>query len=164
MRKIASCIDTTSRVISRLVANLCVGLIFVILGLLLTQVLMRYFHGSPPSWTEELAIILFAWLVLLYATVGLREGFHVAIETIPSRFVRLQGWANRWVAALAVFFGWITLTAGSDYVLRTAGQKSAALQIPIEALYLCVPVCGALFILHGVARLFVQPDPAEAIA
>ncbi|MBQ0751421.1 MAG: TRAP transporter small permease [Roseovarius sp.] len=150
--------------ISRLVANLCVGLIFVILGLLLTQVLMRYFHGSPPSWTEELAIILFAWLVLLYATVGLREGFHVAIETIPSRFVRLQGWANRWVAALAVFFGWITLTAGSDYVLRTAGQKSAALQIPIEALYLCVPVCGALFILHGVARLFVQPDPAEAIA
>ncbi|EAQ24746.1 putative small integral C4-dicarboxylate membrane transport protein [Roseovarius sp. 217] len=150
--------------ISRLVANLCVGLIFVILGLLLTQVLMRYFHGSPPSWTEELAIILFAWLVLLYATVGLREGFHVAIETIPSRYVRLQGWANRWVAALAVIFGWITLTAGIDYVLRTAGQKSAALQIPIETLYLCVPVCGALFILHGVARLFPEPDPAEATA
>ncbi|MEQ6250974.1 TRAP transporter small permease subunit, partial [Sulfitobacter sp. HNIBRBA3233] len=57
----------------------------MILGLLVTQVLMRYFLGSPPSWTEELAIILFAWLVLLYATVGLREGFHVAIETIPSR-------------------------------------------------------------------------------
>jgi len=162
--KIASLINTTSRVISRLVANLCVGLIFVILGLLVTQVLMRYFFGSPPSWTEELAIILFAWLVLLYATVGLREGFHVAIETIPSRFVRLQGWANRWVAALAIVFGWVTLTAGIDYVLRTAGQKSAALQIPIEALYLCVPVCGVLFILHGAARLFVQPDPDEATA
>ncbi len=164
MSKIASLINTTSRVISRLVANLCVGLIFVILGLLVTQVLMRYFFGSPPSWTEELAIILFAWLVLLYATVGLREGFHVAIETIPSRFVRLQGWANRWVAALAIVFGWVTLTAGIDYVLRTAGQKSAALQIPIEALYLCVPVCGVLFILHGAARLFVQPDPDEATA
>jgi len=164
LRKISSLIDTTSRVISRLVANLCVGLIFVILGLLVTQVLMRYFLGSPPSWTEELAIILFAWLVLLYATVGLREGFHVAIETIPSRFVRLQGWANRWVAALAVLFGWVTLTAGIQYVLRTAGQKSAALQIPIEALYLCVPVCGALFILHGAALLLVQPDPAEATA
>lgn len=162
MRKISSLINTTSRVISRLVANLCVGLIFVILGLLVTQVLMRYFLGSPPSWTEELAIILFAWLVLLYATVGLREGFHVAIETIPIRYVRLHDWANRLVAALAILFGWVTLTAGMNYVARTAGQKSAALQIPIEALYLCVPVCGALFILHGAARLIEHPTPDEA--
>ncbi len=123
---------------------------------------MRYFLGSPPSWTEELAIILFAWLVLLYATVGLREGFHVAIETIPIRYVRLRGWANRLVAALAILFGWVSLTAGMNYVARTAGQKSAALQIPIEALYLCVPVCGTLFILHGVARLIEHPIPDEA--
>ncbi|TMM51323.1 TRAP transporter small permease [Sulfitobacter sabulilitoris] len=144
---------------SRLVANLCVGLIFVMLGLLVTQVLMRYFLGAPPSWTEELAIILFAWLVLLYATVGLREGFHVAVESIPARFDRLHRWADRWVAGLAVVFGAVTLTAGIAYVGRTAGQKTAALQMPIEALYLCVPVCGALFILHGVARILGPNDP-----
>jgi len=157
-------IDTTSRVTSRLVANLCVGLIFMMLGLLVTQVLMRYFLGAPPSWTEELAIILFAWLVLLYATVGLREGFHVAVESIPARFERLHGWADRLVAALAILFGWVTLTAGIAYVGRTAGQLTAALQIPIEVLYLCVPVCGALFILHGVARLIGPPVPPKVIA
>nr|WP_255703068.1 TRAP transporter small permease [Roseivivax sp. GX 12232] len=123
------------------------------LGLLVTQVLMRYFLGAPPSWTEELAIILFAWLVLLYATVGLHEGFHVAIDSIPSRFERLNLWADRWVAALAILFGWVTLFAGIAYVERTSGQKTAALQIPIETLYLSVPICGALFVLHGVARL-----------
>ena len=143
-------------------ANLCVGLIFVMLGLLVTQVLMRYFLGAPPSWTEELAIILFAWLVLLYATVGLRDGFHVAIETIPARFERLHRWANRWVAALSVLFGWVTLTAGIAYVGRTSGQKTAALQIPIEVLYLCVPACGALFILHGTARLISPAAQDEA--
>lgn len=158
MKSIAATIVTTSRVTSRLVANLCVGLIFVMLGLLVTQVLMRYFLGAPPSWTEELAIILFAWLVLLYATVGLREGFHVAIDTIPARLERLRVWADRWVAALAILFGWVTLTAGIAYVGRTEGQRTAALQMPIEVLYLCVPVCGALFILHGVARL-IAPVP-----
>ena len=90
MRQVVSLITTTSRVSSRLVAYFCVGLIYLILGLLVTQVLMRYFLGAPPSWTEELAIILFAWLVLLYATVGLYEGFHVAIESIPARFERLH--------------------------------------------------------------------------
>ena len=157
-------IDTTSRVTSRLVANLCVGLIFVMLGLLATQVLMRYFLGAPPSWTEELAIILFTWLVLLYATVGLREGFHVAVETIPARLKRLHRWADRLVAALAILFGWVTLTAGIAYVGRTAGQRTAALQIPIEVLYFCVPVCGALFILHGLARLIAPADLEKATA
>lgn len=142
-------------------ANLCVGLIFVMLGLLVTQVLMRYFLGAPPSWTEELAIILFALLVLLYATVGLREGFHVAVETMPASWPRLRAWADRWVAALALLFGWVTLTAGAAYVARTAGQRTAALQIPIEVLYLCMPVCGGLFILHGVARLIAPPKPAS---
>ena len=156
MHRIISLISTTSRAVSRLVAYVCVAIIFVMLGLLVTQVTMRYFLGAPPSWTEELAIILFAWLVLLYATVGLREGFHVAIESIPPRFERLNRWADRWVAALATFFGIITLTAGIAYVGRTAGQRTAALQMPIEVVYLCVPVAGALFILHGVARL-IEP-------
>ena len=161
MFRIITLITATSRVVSRLVAYLCVGLIFVMLGLLTLQVLMRYFVGAPPSWTEELAIILFAWLVLLYATVGLQQGFHVAIEFIPPSWVRLNLWAERWVAALAIFFGWVTLTAGIAYVGRTAGQKTAALQMPIEVLYLCVPVAGALFILHGAARLVAPATPHE---
>lgn len=159
MHRVATAIETASRVVSRLVAGLCMGVIYVMLGLLVTQVLMRYFLGAPPSWTEEAAIILFTWLVLLYATVGLREGFHVAIETVPARWPRLRARADRWVAALALLFGWVTLTAGAAYVLRTSGQKTAALQMPIEVLYLAVPVCGALFVLHAVARLVA---PAEA--
>ena len=160
-RRAVATISTTSRVTARLVALLCVGIVFGMLALLVTQVGMRYFLGAPPSWTEELAIILFAWLVLLYATVGLHEGFHVAIDLIPARFRRLDRWAHRWVAALAILFGWITLTSGIAYVGRTAGQKTAALQMPIEALYLSVPVCGALFILHGLARL-VAPIEVRA--
>lgn len=162
MRRIANLILTTSRVVSRLVAIICVGLIYTMLGLLVAQVLMRYFLGAPPSWTEELAIILFAWLVLLYASVGLQEGFHVAIETIPAGWPRLQRWADRWVAVLACLFGWVTLTAGLAYVDRTSGQKTAALQLPIEVLYLSVPVCGALFILHAVARMIAPQDPPVA--
>ncbi|MEE4120332.1 MAG: TRAP transporter small permease [Paracoccaceae bacterium] len=160
MHRVATAISTTSRLVSRLVASLCMVVIYVMLGLLVTQVLMRYFLGAPPSWTEEAAIILFTWLVLLYATVGLREGFHVAIETVPASWPRLRRWADRWVAALALLLGWVTLTAGVAYVARTSGQKTAALQMPIEVLYLSVPVCGALFILHAAARLV---GPAHAV-
>ncbi|MGS4947913.1 TRAP transporter small permease [Meridianimarinicoccus sp. RP-17] len=163
MRRVAFMIVATSRAMSRLVATLCIAIIYVMLGLLVTQVLMRYFLGAPPSWTEELAIILFTWLVLLYATVGLREGFHVAIETVPEGWPRLRRWADRWVAALAGVFGWVILTAGLAYVDRTGGQKTAALQIPIEVLYLSVPVCGALFILHGAALIIAPQERNETV-
>ena len=156
MNKLIKLISATSHLLGRLVANLCVLIIFVMLLLLVTQVLMRYFLGSPPSWTEEMAIILFAWLVLLYATVGLRQGFHVAIETIPARWTVLNAISNRLVAVLVLGFGAITLWSGIAYVSRTSGQRTAALQMPIEALYLCVPVCGALLMLHAVA-LLIEP-------
>lgn len=149
-------VSATSHLMGRLVANLCVIIIYAMLGLLVTQVLMRYFLGAPPSWTEEMAIILFTWLVLLYATVGLRERFHVAIDTIPVKWDLAYRMSERLVALLALLFGSVTLTAGISYVQRTTGQKTAALQLPIEALYLSVPVCGALLILHAVA-LLVEP-------
>jgi len=150
---LARFVSTTSRLTGRLVAVLCTVVVYVMLGLLLTQVLMRYFLGAPPSWTEELAIILFAWLVLLYATVGVRENFHVRIETIPHRFTRLRRLSDRIAAAFIFGFGLVSLVAGLNYVDRTSGQKSAALQLPIEALYYSVPVCGALLILHASALL-----------
>ncbi len=119
---------------------------------------MRYFLGAPPSWTEEMAIILFAWLVLLYATVGLREGFHVAIETIPAKWGKMHRFSERLVALLVAGFGLVMFLSGISYVARTSGQKTAALQMPIEALYLSVPVCGALLILHAIALLL---EPAQ---
>ena len=159
-------LTTTSRLAGRLVAWLCVVNIYVILGLLVTQVFMRYFLGAPPSWTEELAIILFAWLVLLYATEGVRENFHVMIETIPAHWTTLRAMSDRLAALLIIGFGLVTLTAGINYVQRTAGQMTAALQIPVETLYLCVPCCGALLILHCAARLMepVRPDTKDDLA
>lgn len=146
---------------SRLVAHLCVAVIYVMLGLLVTQVLMRYFLGAPPSWTEEVAITFFTWLVLLYATVGFREGFHVAIETIPPAWPRLRRASEMLVAVLVCGFGAVALVAGSAYVERTAGQTSAALQWPIEILYLSVPACGLLLVLHAVAILIEPLLPSD---
>jgi len=160
LSRIAALIEATSRIVSRLVAGFCVVLVYVMLGLLAAQVLMRYFLGAPPSWTEELAIILFAWLVLLYASVGLREGFHVAIQSIPAGWITSNRLADRLVAVLAMGFGFVCLTAGIAYVDRTSGQKTAALQMPIEALYLAVPVCGGLFILHAIA-LLIAPQRSQ---
>ncbi|WP_212526118.1 TRAP transporter small permease [Actibacterium sp. MT2.3-13A] len=153
MTSIGAALSKASEFVSKLTAAVCVMIIYLMLGLLSAQVFLRYFFGSPPSWTEEVAIILFAWLVLLYATVGVRERFHVAVDMMIVETTWLRVLLDKIVALAILGFGVVLFWAGLSYVERTAGQKSAALQIPIEVLHGAAPVCGALLAFHAMAIL-----------
>lgn len=166
MSRIAAAIRWLSDRVARLTSGLCVLLIFVMLGLLSLQIAMRYLLGAPPSWTEELAIILFCWVVLLYGSVGLREGSQVAVDLLPERFERIRAVSDRIVQVLVLTFGGLLFWSGWSYVLRTHGQRTAALQAPIDILYLSAPIAGGLIVLHAIAALIsprahddVAPDP-----
>ena len=147
-------LSATSRSIDRLVANICVFIIYIILILLMTQVVMRYFLGSPPSWTEELAIMLFTWIVLLFASVGIKNNFHVALDTIPDRMTKLRLCSDIIVSLLIAGFSLVMIYSGYSYLEETLSQKTAALQIPIAFLYASVPVSGSIILFHCISRLF----------
>ena len=46
---------------------------------IILQVFYRYVLGSSLSWSEESARFLFIWVVMLGASMGVKEGFHVAV-------------------------------------------------------------------------------------
>ncbi len=159
MGRIGDALEAASRWLAASTKVVCVLVLFVMLGLLATQVVARYVFDAPPSWTEELAISLFAWLVLLYASVGVREGFHVAVDLLSRatpRAIRMV--SDRIVLALTFVLGIALVLSGWRYTVDTAGQMSAALQYPIEALHAAAPAGGALIALHALAR-FVRPAP-----
>lgn len=160
MRVIAGTLDAISRIAAGITKAACVAVLFVMLGLLAAQVVARYVFDAPPTWTEELAISLFAWLVLLYATVGVREGFHVAVDLLSeSAPAVLRHTSDRIILALAVVLGVALSWSGWRYVVETGGQTSAAMQYPIEALHAAAPACGVLIVLHAVARFFNPEIP-----
>lgn len=129
---------------------------------LILQVFSRYVLGSAFSWTEEFAIILFAWTTLLAATSAIRDGAHVRLVFIISALpepVRLV-W-SRVVAAAVLAFCIIFAWSGATYVESTLGQVTAAMRISIEWLHLAAPVCGVLGALHALTRLLIPLDLKE---
>ena len=46
------------------------------------KVAARYAFTSPLAWTEELATLLFAWLVFIGASLALKKNEHFAIELL----------------------------------------------------------------------------------
>ena len=121
---------------------------------LILQVFSRYILGSTFIWTEEAALFLFTWIVLLAGSLGVREGFHVRLSLLlnllPPRARRL---AEAAITILVGLFGGVLAWSGARYVDATMGHVSAAVRYPIEALHLAAPICGALIVVHAVAAL-----------
>lgn len=101
-----------------------VGLVATMAGiflLLTTQVLLRYVIYFPLAWIEELATFLAAYLTLCGASVCLRAGSHVSVDTLyrsvpelPRRLITIL------VYVLVLYFCW---------ALHVGGQRLAWLGV-----------------------------------
>jgi len=131
----------------------------VMLGCIALQVVMRYVFGRAPSWTEELAILMFAWLTLGGLGLGVREGFHVRLTMLLdplSEGARL--WAERAIGALTAVLGAYLLWSGLRFVEFTQGSTSAAIGYPIEILHGLAPVAGFLMMVFALERVVEPPN------
>lgn len=121
---------------------------------LLIAIFFRYVVGQALSWPEELSMLLFAWLVLLTSSLGVREGFHVRLTVIFNRFpAPLRRGMAYGITSLIIAFGAVLFWSGRDLVVRTAGNLSATLGYPLEIINSSAPVCGVLIVVHGLNRL-----------
>ena len=64
------------RIVALVAAMLKLSLIAataIMVGCIALQVVMRYVFGRTPSWTEELAVLMFSWSVMGGLALGVRE-------------------------------------------------------------------------------------------
>lgn len=128
---------------------------------LILQVFSRYVLGATFVWTEELALLLFTWLLLLALSSAIHDDGHVRLTFVIDALPR--GARGVWlkilslaVLAFCLIFAW----SGARYVDATVGQLSAAIRYPIELLHLAAPVSGALGALQALNRL-LNPSPID---
>ena len=129
------------------------------------QVFTRYVLGQSASWSEELAIFLFTWSILLVGSLGVREKFHVSLTFIldfSPRKIRIL--FEKLLHVLTLVFGVVFAFSGYSYVERTLGQISAAVQYPIEWLHIAAPVSGILICIHAFAHLISNPKEQDSIS
>lgn len=124
------------------------------------QVLMRYVFGDTPSWSEELAVLLFCWTVLGGLALGVHEGYHVRLTVLTGALPRTARlWAERATDGATAAFGAFLAWSGWRFLDITSGSVSAAIGYPTEILNALAPVAGALIALFGLERA-LRPDGA----
>lgn len=143
-------------------------LIFATLCLVVfAQVIARFLFHSPFSWSEELARYLQVWLVLLGAAACMQRGQHIAIDFLANL---MPPPLARGLAVLMnlIIVGYmlVVLRFSADLMEVTSYQTSPAMQIPMSAVYLSIPVSGSLLLVESVITLVRRlrgQDPFERV-
>jgi TRAP-type C4-dicarboxylate transport system permease small subunit len=151
------------------VEYLACGLLVGVMTLVVfVAVVFRYVLNSPIGWSDELARLLFTWLVFLGGAVGLSRGAHIGIDTLvqllpaaPRRVV--AGVADGLVLVILAVFVYY----GALLSAMTVSVTTPSLDVPVAVVYAAAPVGAALMLLHHLARLARRygrrRGPADAV-
>lgn len=136
--------DLMNSVISKFVLFLLLGMLVVINLQIISRELFTAF-----SWTEELSRYLLVWSSIFAATIAYRKGAHIAITFVVKLFREKQRQIIKLIMDLfsAAFFI-IMVYYGFKMISMQVYQKSPAMQIPMQAVYLCIPLAGIIMLYY----------------
>lgn len=126
------------------------GIFLVIMVIIIfVQIVSRILIQSSFPWTEELARYLMIWLTFLGASFSFQYGAHIGVEILTSKVPKKVAAFFQVIAALFCIFLFVLLVVkGYELVGKSTMQTSPALSIPMNYVYMIIPISGILMILN----------------
>lgn len=147
-------LDRLSLILARVSGWAVVLLAAALVATLAVSIFFRYVVGRALSWPEEISLMLFAWLTLLSGSLGVRENFHVRLTLLTDRLPPGAARSLEFLTTLGVaLFGMMLIYSGADLLARTMEHLTPTLRISLDWVNWSAPVCGALILVHALARL-----------
>ena len=128
------------------------------------QVFSRYVLNHSLFWSEEVGRICLVWISFLGASAAYKRRAHIGIDFVVARLPHnTQHLVAILVLLLSLVFFAVLIVYGSVFAFFIAGQKTAALGLPLAFPYLVIPLSGGLFSLHALSHLcrFLEPPKGE---
>jgi tripartite ATP-independent transporter DctM subunit len=106
-------------------------LVLTEIAILLAGVIWRYVLDNPLVWVDEVAEMLFLWLVSLGAVIALRRGEHMRMTIVIRMFPQaVRAILARLSGLVVVGFVLAVLIPGYGYMLQQAAITTPALGLP----------------------------------
>lgn len=129
------------------------GIMFVIMIL---QIFSRQILGTPLTWTEELARLIFVYVALIGVILGIKHSQHVGIDIVSNKFPPKLKFIMDIFKSLIIFIIIILLIkVGYKVSLRKSALDLVSLGISSKYLYGSLPVFGLLMLLRFAERFYM---------
>jgi TRAP-type C4-dicarboxylate transport system permease small subunit len=133
---------------------LCTLLVIALAALLVPvtlQILSRHTSFVPAYiWTEEMARLMFIWVIMIGAMVGMRERSHFVVDVFPELSPRAHALVELVAGVATLLFALIFLWAGWEFTQFAFNRISELAELPLWTIHVAWPVLGASWLLfHG---------------
>jgi TRAP-type C4-dicarboxylate transport system permease small subunit len=139
-----------------------VALIAVMVVAIATQVFTRYVFNRPIIWVEELATYSFIWSAFIGASLGLKYGRHIRIETFVDHLPARAKAASRILVNLIVIaILWLLLREVGKIIDIEARSTSVSLPWPVpRAWFYSIPLAASCVSMLATCFYFVLTEIA----
>jgi len=119
------------------------------------QIVSRYISFIPRYiWTEEIARFAFIWIIMLGATIAVREGTHFSVDLLKDYSARREFILKQLLLILMLIFSIFFVIGGWQFARTGMLQKSEIAGLPMLAIYISWPLAGISWILFILEQLY----------
>jgi TRAP-type C4-dicarboxylate transport system permease small subunit len=155
--------QTIGRWLQHLIELLMALMLSVMVIAVFMNVVLRYTAGTGFASSEELARLLFVWLVCLGAILASAENRHLGFDLVQSRLPRRARQACTWITRVLVLYPILLLIQGAyEQVKVGVGIYSPVMGYPLALTAAAVLVMAAAMLgLLAVNTLRGQREQAD---
>jgi len=136
---------------------LCAGLLLIIVALVFSNVVGRYFLHAPIRWSDEVVQFLFLWLSYLGALAALMGGRHYSFPNVINMLPANLRLAAKTVSDLIVLAMLAILVWGGVVLVDLLHyQRSPAIDLPVYYVYAALPLVSFLMALVIVFQIIAR--------
>ena len=119
------------------------------------QIVSRFVSFIPRYiWTEEIARFAFIWIIMLGATIAVREGTHFSVDMLKQFSPSTESMLTQILLILMMIFSIFFLIGGWQFAQTAISQRSEISGLPMLAIYIAWPLAGMSWILFLLEQLY----------
>ena len=131
------------RLFDKILAFATASAMAAIVLVVFVNVVMRYALNTGLTWSEEVAVNLFVWVIFLGAVLAGLEGLHIKVDLLTSRLSRPVQKVFAVISCGCVLFAMgVLIVGGIDVVKVTDKNISAATGLPFSYISVALVVCA----------------------
>lgn len=122
----------------------------------LAQIVARSIFNASITWSNEASRYLFVYVVFIGAFVLTRDREFICMDLIQSKIPKkARPCYDLLLHLLVMAYAAVMLIFGYKFMVQNSFQRSSSLHIPMNLLYMIMPVSGFFIILYTLRNLAI---------
>ena len=153
MEKNVGILGQTMKLLTKVLNGILAILLALMVIIVFSNVIGRYFLGSSLAWSEEISRFLFIWLVFFGAILAYINDEHLALDILTKVLPKKVSQFIAVIADLLVLYA-LSLIAIGGYRITMENMTwlSPAASIPYGYVYIVVPFTCSILIIQAVLK------------